>query len=460
MATNNTTGLDTINFDIGLSDAGHVYYQNDGIADSLTTIATTFLDDGSIADFDPDYVGGAGAGFSWWQIQPTSLLPTITDAVIIDGSTQTGWQAGQPVLELNGALAGTGVNFNGFSLSSSAGSTIRGLAINQFDWAGIQLNGGGGHTVVGNFIGTDITGTQDLGNRINGIEVSPFNNNNVIGGATLADRNVIAGNNQGEVTLGSGTGNTVQGNYLGVDVTGMNRLGNSYGLRIYGDSNQIGGTGVGEENVIAGIRLETSAQTNTFEGNFIGTDANGTGSLGGNWGMDVYGSDNVIGGTAAGAGNVISGNSSIGIWLSGTSATGNFVQGNYIGTDITGTLALGNGDGVRMDGGASNNTIGGTTAGARNIISGNTGDGIDIDGSDGNTITGNYIGTDVTGIVDLGNTLRGVVIHNGASSNTIGGTTAGAGNVIEVQHGHIHVQRCVAGHGNQVRVVPVGTSAQ
>ncbi len=457
-ATNNTTGLDTINFDIGLTDAGHVYYQNDGIADSLTTIATTTLDDGSIADFDPDYVGGAGAGFSWWQIQPTSLLPTITDAVIIDGSTQTGWQAGQPVLELDGSLAGTGVNFNGFSLNSGAGSTIQGLAINQFDWDGIQLNGSGGHTVVGNFIGTDITGTVDLGNRISGIEVSAGSNNNIIGGATLGERNIIAGNNQYDVVLGSGTGNTVQGNYLGVDVTGMKLLSSTYGLRIYGDNNQIGGTGVGEENVIAGIRLETSAQNNTFKGNFIGTNAAGTGSLGFSMGMVVYGSDNVIGGTSAGAGNVISGNSSRGIWLSGASATGNLVQGNYIGTDITGTVALGNGDGVQIYNGASNNTIGGTTAGARNIISGNTSDGIEISGATttGNVVQGNYIGTDVTGTVDLGNSVAGIRL-NGAN-NIIGGTTAAERNVIAGNSSGITISS-VNATGNVIEGNYIGTDA-
>ncbi len=457
-ATNNTLGLDTISFNIGLSDAGHVYYQDDAIGGSLSTIVNTTLADGSISDFDADYVGGAGQGFSWWQIEPTSLLPSITDSVIIDGSTQAGWQAGRPVIELSGSLAGTGANFNGLTLNSAAGSTIRGLAINQFDWAGIQLNGGGGHTIVSNFIGTDITGTQDLGNRINGIEVSSLNSNNVIGGTTLVDRNVIAGNDQGEITLGSGTGNIVQGNYLGVDVTGMNRLGNSYGLRIYGDSNQIGGTGAGEENVIAGIRLETSAQSNTFEGNFIGTNAAGTASIGGTWGMVVYGSDNVIGGTATGAGNVIAGNSSIGILLSGTSATGNFVQGNFIGTDITGTLALGNGDGVRIENGASNNTIGGSTAGVRNIISGNTSDGIEISGatSTGNIVQGNYIGTDVTGTVDLGNNVAGIRL-NGAN-NIIGGTTAGEGNVIAGNSSGITIASTDA-TGNTIEGNYIGTDA-
>ncbi len=433
IAANNTSGLDTIAFNLALNDANHVYYQDDGLANSLSTIVSTTLDDASITDFDADYVGGASQGFSWWRMQPTSELPAITDAVIIDGSTQAGWMAGQPVIEINGSLAGTGTYLDGLTLNSSTGSTIRGLVINQFDWAGIQVNGTGGHTIVGNFIGTDVTGTVDLGNRINGIEINSADNN-VIGGTTLADRNIISGNNQGEITLGtSSTGNIVQGNYLGLDVTGSARLGGSYGLRIYGDSNQIGGTGAGEGNVIAGVRIESGGQSNVFEGNYVGTDAAGASAIGGvGYGFTVYGSNNVIGGTAAGAGNVISGNSTAGVYLTGTSATGNLVQGNLIGTDVNGTAALGNGDGVRIRSGASNNTIGGTTAGARNTISGNTSDGIEISGATttGNVIQGNYIGTDVTGTLDLGNAGHGIRIESGASTNTIGGTTAATRNVI------------------------------
>ena len=429
IASNNTVGTDTINFNIGLSDSGHVYYQDDGIADSLSNIVTTSLDDGSIVDFDTDYVG---TPFSWWRIQLTSVLPDITDTVIIDGTTQSGWQAGQPVIEINGALAGTGVDVNGLTVSSGgASSSISGLVINEFDWTGIQLVTGGGNTITGNFIGTDVTGTVDLGNRINGIEAR--SSNNIIGGNTLAERNVIAGNAQGNISLGTlNTGNIVQGNYLGTEVTGTSALGGSYGLRIYGDNNQIGGTGAGEENVISYVRIDSGGENNVLEGNLIGTDASGTSSLGGTYGVVVYGANNIIGGTTTDAGNVISGNSSIGVWLSSTSSLGNQIQGNLIGTDITGTVALGNGDGVRISSGASNNVIGGTTTSARNIISGNTSDGIQISnaGTTGNLIQGNYIGTDISGLNYLGNTLNGVLIELGASGNTIGGMLVGAGNLI------------------------------
>ncbi len=459
IAANNTTGLDTIGFNLALTDANHVYYQDDGVADSLSTIVATTLDDASIIDFDADYVGGAAQGFSWWRMQPTSLLPDITDAVIIDGSTQAGWEAGQPVIEVNGALAGTGVYYDGLTLSSSAGSTVRGLVINQFDWAGIQVKGPGGHTIVGNFIGTDVTGTMDLGNRINGIEISSADNN-VIGGTTLAGRNIISGNNQAEITLGTfSTGNIVQGNYLGLDVTGTARLGNSYGLRIYGDSNQIGGTGAGEGNVIAGVRIESSGQSNVFEGNDVGTDAAGTSVLGGmTIGFNVSGSDNIIGGTAAGSGNLISGNSTAGVYLTGTSATGNVVQGNLIGTDVTGTVALGNKDGIHIRSGSSNNTIGGTAAGARNVISGNTSDGIEVRDAttSNNVIQGNYIGTDVTGTQDLGNAVAGIRLNG--PNNMVGGTTAAARNVIAGNTIGITIGSTNA-TGNQILGNHIGTTA-
>src|SRR5207253_6002286 len=116
-----------------------------------------------------------------------------------------------------------------------------------------------------------------------------------------------------------------------------------------------------------------------IEGNYIGTNATGTAVLRNlGFGVFINGSPgNTIGGTAAGMRNVISGNAR-GIEIVNGSATGNVVQGNLIGTDVTGTLSEGNGDGVVIQD-SPGNTVGGTTVAARNIISGN-GDGIDING--------------------------------------------------------------------------------
>ena len=129
-------------------------------------------------------------------------------------------------------------------------------------------------------------------------------------------------------------------------------------------------------------------------------------------------------------GLVINGFDGFGVLISGGDATGNLVQGNFIGTDVTGAVDLGNGrDGVFIAG-APNNVIGGTTAQARNVISGNNISGINIGGASGNVVQGNFIGTDVTGAVDVGNTLWGILMSSGAPENTIGGTAGGAGNTI------------------------------
>src|SRR5262249_2673716 len=154
--------------------------------------------------------------------------------------------------------------------------------------------------------------------------------------------------------------------------------------------------------------------------------------------------DNVVGGSSAAAGNVVSGNTFNGIEVSGVSnATGNVVQGNFIGTDVTGTVALGNGDDGVLLQNAGSNTVGGltTTPGTApgNLIAGNGGNAVhSLDQgltADNNVVQGNLIGTDAGGTGRLGNAGDGVLIEaqlaeDSAAGNTIGGTAAGAGNVI------------------------------
>jgi len=121
-----------------------------------------------------------------------------------------------------------------------------------------------------------------------------------------------------------------------------------------------------------------------------------------------------------------------GIHISGTGATDNWMYTDFLGTDPTGTQAEANDVGVEIDGGATSNTIGGTAAGSSNVISGNGVFGVRITGlaTNDNLIQGNLIGTDITGTEALGNGYIGVQIDNGASSNTVGGVTACAGNLI------------------------------
>jgi len=404
-------------------------------------------DGDTVADPDPITFNIPGSGVQ--TISPAAALPTITDPVIIDGYTQPGASANTngPGLRSNAVLrvelngTGAGAMSNGLTITSGD-STVRGLAINRFAQRGIVLESGGGNRLEGNFIGTNAAGTVDLGNSNDGILIDGASGN-TIGGTTAAARNIISGNDEdGIVIFGSGTtGNQVLGNFIGTDVNGTADLGNLLaGVNILdAPANTIGGTVSGAGNVVSGNELSgvaiigSGATGNHVQGNFIGTDVSGTLARG-NTLSGVFIEDaanNTIGGTTGAPRNVVSGNGDRGIAITGNEATGNVVQGNFIGTNAAGTAALGNSnDGILIDG-ASGNTIGGTTAAARNIISGNDEDGIVIFGSGAtrNQVLGNFIGTDINGTADLGNLLAGVNILD-APGNTIGGTVSGAGNVI------------------------------
>ncbi len=298
----------------------------------LATYTVTNINDAGAGSFrqaiiDANTNGGADtitfsiAGAGPHTITLLSALDPITGAVLIDGWSEPDF-AGTPIIELDGTSAGAGVN--GLVIGATGGgSTLRGLAIQNFNHNGILVQSAN-NTIAGNYIGLDADGTT------------------------------VAGNNQ--------SGASYQG----------------------------------------GIRIESA--------------------------------NNTIGGLTAGDRNVISGNSFAGIELYSASAMGNQVLGNYIGTDAGGTLDRGNSqEGIDFEGGSSN-TIGGAAAGARNVISGNDSDGLEIDHGDFNIVQGNYIGTDFTGTLDLGNARDGIDINedsgNGAIGNLIGGTGANEGNLI------------------------------
>ena len=122
--------------------------------------------------------------------------------------------------------------------------------------------------------------------------------------------------------------------------------------------------------------------------------------------MLIGSSNNTVGGASPSERNVISGNGNFGLQIA--SSTGNVVQGNFIGTDKTGTMRLSNASGILLAG-AGGNSIGGTGAGEGNLISGNLSDGILFQGlGSANFVRGNLIGTDVTGTRDLGNAGTGI----------------------------------------------------
>lgn len=243
-------------------------------------------------------------------------------------------------------------------------------------------------------------------------------------------------------TLGS-TGNRVIGNYIGTDATGALDLGNYLGvyIRSGAQDNVIGGDTPGERNIISGNERHgvyisgSGTNGNTVSGNYIGTDASGSLAMPNHTGVaiTVSAQNNTIGGDTPGERNVISGNDYYGLFILDSGTNGNAVSGNYIGTDATGSSDLGNGfDGVYIGTGAQDNVIGGDSPGERNVISGNDKYGVKIklSGTISNTISGNYIGTDATGSSDLGNTRDGVVIMDGAQNNVIGGDTPGERNII------------------------------
>ena len=232
----------------------------------------------------------------------------------------------------------------------------------------------------------------------------------------------------------------IEGNFIGTDISGTTSLSLispnetvRIGVQLWGGStgNTIGGTTAAARNVIVGINLPAVLMTdagtsgNVVEGNYIGTNASGTAAIP-NTGEGVLIDGGASGNTIGGASNVISGNAGDGVEISGAGTSGNLVDSNFIGTDATGTFAIGDGnDGVEIDSGASGNIVGGTTPEATNLISGNA-NGVEINDSSLNLVQGNMIGTDTTGTLAIGNTGAGVLVDAGSSANTIGGPVGGA----------------------------------
>ena len=253
---------------------------------------------------------------------------------------------------------------------SGGRSTVKGLDIFGF-LNGIHLEGSGQDVVTGNLIGfvpgSGVNPVSSVGVFIDGVPA------NTIGGTAPASRNVISGNATFGINAVNATGQLIQGNEIGTDITGTLAFGNGVGVNL------------------------------------------------------VNSSSSSIGGASAAAGNLISANSSSGIQL--TDSAGILIESNLIGTDGTGTLPLGNawagveiGPNSALEFPSPVNTI------EKNVISDNR-QGILIDGAGDNVIQANMIGTDVTGTEPLGNAFQGVIIAD-PGSDTIGGTTHGAGNTI------------------------------
>ena len=398
-----------------------------------------------IPNTDPNFAGGV------FTIAPTDRMTAPGTGTTIDATTQTTFtgntNASGPEVVLNGAQQ-TDVSTFGLGLRLSAANvTVKGLVINGFNTRGILITGATatGNTVAGCYIGTNAAGTAAVANAFAGIEISGGATGNTIGGTAVAARNVISGNtNQGVFVRDAGTiGNFIRGNWIGLNGAGTAALPNGFAgveLALGAGANTVGGGTAGAGNVISGNTYQgiyiAGTGGNTVAGNYIGTNAAGAAAVAnGAAGIEMSGGaqTNVIGGTSAGARNIFSGNAYQGVILSGAGTSGNVVLGNYMGVNAAGTAALPNlSVGVGIFGGATNNTIGGTAAGAANVVSGNANQGVVVSGagSSGNVVAGNFIGTNPAGSAAIPNAFFGVGIFGSATNNVIGGTSAGAGNLI------------------------------
>lgn len=499
-------------------------------------------------------------GASVQHIRPLSALPVITDTVRIDGITQPQASCASIVsppllkIELNGEAAGQvdGLVFAG----QSSGSVVRGLVIHTFGGNGIVFSSDTNQLIC-SFVGTDATGQSARPNGADGVLI---NNavGNMIGGTTIEDRNVIAGNGgnginiltgeaeeEGVVTVDAPGGtiprspeeetpvraamsNQIFGNYIGTNVFGTVALPNQlHGVQIIGSGEDAtGATVYSSENVVgteggrnliagnlgSGVALLEAAMTNTVSSNYIGVSIRGLGPLpnivngvliensaaniielnliagnsaggvhiadppssitsernlvrGNIIGLDAHSeqaipnlatgitiqnaSHNTIGGSAESDRNVIAGNNGDGILVQRSpnfNATGNRIEGNYIGVNGTATVAIGNGgSGVRLFG-AEMTTVHG------NVIGGN-GAGISLafNETEGNILTGNYVGTDPTQTYPFGNGEHGIFLNSLAHDTQIGGIAPGEGNVIAFHSGRGIWMTAVGTNGNAIR---------
>jgi titin len=412
-----------------------------------------------------------------------SALPVLVQPVTIDGTTEPN-SAGQPVIQIDGLKAGSGAVGLDVAAAAS-GSTIKGLAVTDFSGGGVLVNGaskvtitdddiglvnlstgavahgnsgfgvelenGANHdtlsgdvisgqngngvvftgtgtsanTLAGSYLGTDPSGLHSVPNAW-GVYVTGGASNNTFGGTTTAARDVISGNGWTGIELnGAGTnGNVIEGDYIGTNSTGNAVLANpGAGVAISqgASANTVSGDVI-SGNSLAGVWINASSN-NVIAGDTIGLNQNGTYALPNPQGVELLAgaSGNTVGGTTSATRDVISGNSSNGVLITNSGTTGNVVEGDYIGTDPSGLHAIANYWGVYVTGGASDNTFGGTTTSARDLISGNAWTGLELNGSGttGNVVEGDWIGTDASGDAALANPGAGVAISQGASANTV-----------------------------------------
>lgn len=388
-------------------------------------------------------------GNQGWTIRPISALPIITDAIVLDALTQAGASAdaigGQHQLKVLLDGIDAPATEPGFHIVAG-NSIVRGFAIDRFGSptmvgiSAIMLSGEGGNLVETNFLGLDTSGTSGTGNSA-GVQILNTTGTlmNRVGGSTAASRNVIANNANGVIIhhhdFGVTTPTLIQGNYIGTDRTGMVAMGNSVAginvewIGLDAGMVQIGGLGTGEGNLVSGnarhgIVLNGRGypvQNVQVLGNMVGVAADGVTALGNQF-YAIYIIATQKSGAYAGN-NRIEGNV-LAASLRGIYATGNVdenqIVNNFIGTDVSGTVDLGNvGAGIYIEatvGGKNpeNNVI------QNNLIAYNQSNGITLIGGVGNTIHQNSIYSNAgLGIYLYGHTANDGALTPGATNQAI-----------------------------------------
>lgn len=306
-------------------------------------------------------------------IAPASALPILTQPVTIDGyANGMGTPNTNPPTAGTNAVLGIEINLAAAGCLDVRGgsSIVRGLVINRSPTYGICLATLGDNAVTGNFIGTNPAGTAAGPGNENGIAV--ISDDNRVGGNVPAERNLISGNVTTGVQIGNGTANAPATNNGRFAVLEGNLIG----------TNAAGTAAIPTQTTGVAILMDSAS--------FSGRQAQ-------------------IGGDVASERNVISGHSQDGVLIFGGSLLGpgdNDVEGNYIGTDVTGTVALPNRDGIGVTGFNGGNFITG------NLISGNTGPGLVL-GTNDNSATLNRVGTDGSGTTAVPNGGVGIQVDVG-----------------------------------------------
>jgi hypothetical protein len=428
------------------------------------------------ATVGPDSISFAIPGTGTHTINLLTALPVITDPVTITAETEEGWVAAGTAtaaslrVEINGAsIAGstTGLTFG----AGSSGSVVRGLVINRFT-VGVDLQSNN-NTIRGSVIGLSLAGAATPGSMQTGVQINNASGN-TIGGTVVSARNVISGMEATGIAISGATAsnNKIWGNFIGTATSGASAISRTSTAAISitdAPNTQIGGAGAAR-NIIAGnlgngVNVSGASATGTLiQGNYIGVNRTGNAAVGNAIGVYILNAPNTqIGSSTPGLGNIISGNAQDGIRVQGTSSPATTIRGNSIGVGITGTEDLGNtANGIYILN-SGNNVIGGTTAEERNIISGNNGAGIVIQGiaSSNTTLRGNYIGVGAGGTEDVGNTGNGITLTS-TTSMTVGGTVSGAGNLISGNSGigiSLNVATAITIQGNTIGLNATGGTA-